>query len=359
MHTFFSCLNNKQYIDRLIKPFADSHRSIHNILAMTRLFGGLPSKSMSSLYTASKSDVDSILCNYLIGRSYVKTEFDTAIFYLLENTQHNCIECCVYMVGNENGSFKIGGCGDEKELDTISAWCSITFESVGTRIDTAAEIYNNCLTKSTNYINPSSVKKAKDSFYPWLSIPLVEYFDIFMASEESVLLLFGPPGTGKSTFVRSLIHSGKYHTLLAYNKEVVESSMVMSDFIEGDARILVYEDIDRYLGNREDGNAFMATLLNASEGVIAHPGKKIIISTNLPTISKIDPALLRVGRCFDILEFEELTAEQASSILADMGMEQKDFSSRKKWTLSEVLGQRNVAIQITNRFGKKAGFQPG
>ena len=108
--------------------------------------------------------------------------------------------------------------------------------------------------------------------------------------------------------------------------------------------------------SRESGNELMSTLLNASEGVVAHPGKKIILSTNLPSIDKIDPALLRVGRCYDVLEFRPLTREQAMIARASVGLEPVDFSSKDEWVLAEALFSNIDVRQITNRFARKVGI---
>lgn len=157
--------------------------------------------------------------------------------------------------------------------------------------------------------------------------------------------------------MRSLIHSGNYTSILAYNREIVESPLLVDTFYnDNKARILAYEDIDNYMKSRDDGNLLMSTFLNASEGVIRHPGKKIILSTNLATIDKIDPALLRVGRCFDILQFHELDESQAHGVLKDVGREPKDFSTKSKWTLAEVLNKENVVRQRVNRFATSVGF---
>lgn len=251
----------------------------------------------------------------------------------------------------------IGCTGDQEEIEKVKGWASDTFQDLGTMVETVTSINRTGFVgKEIDYVLDSTVNMAKDSFYPWLSISLDEYFTAFMRSKETVLVLFGPAGTGKSTFLRTFIHSKKRHPLLAYNREVVQSSRLVDHFYRSDCDTLVYEDVDRYLGEREEGNELMSTLLNGSDGVVQNPEKKIIFSTNLPTISKIDPALLRVGRCFDILHFRELSQAEAVVVAEDMRLEQRDFFSKEKWALTDILNERNRATQVVNRFGVPTGY---
>lgn len=212
------------------------------------------------------------------------------------------------------------------------------------------------LINSLNYLKETDENLSRQCFYPWLGVTLEEYFSAFMDSPESILLLIGPPGTGKSTFLRTLIAHVKKTALICYNKEVIESPRTISAFMECDASLLIYEDMDRFIGAREDGNELMSTILNAAEGIIKRPGKKIIFSTNLSDINKIDPALLRVGRCFDILKFETLSAEEAQVVNTELNYPERDFTTKHSWTLAEVLAKSVPAQQTVNRFAKRIGF---
>jgi len=249
--------------------------------------------------------------------------------------------------------------GNIDTINTLLPEFSTLLKPLGTEILTASTIdRDGDMVCDQSHLLKDDSNIARDSFFPWLNVSLDEYFKAFMESDESVLVMFGPPGTGKSTFLRSLILSGNYPSMLAYNKIVVQSPATLQEFYSRNKlKILAYEDIDTHLGSREDGNALMSTILNGAEGIIAHPGKKLIFSTNLESIDKIDPALLRVGRCFDILQFRNLTAEEGSTVLTDMGMEQKDLSAKDSWSLAEVLSKKHAAQQRINRFAKQVGFR--
>lgn len=264
--------------------------------------------------------------------------------FVTYTTQDNTIDVEVY--------------GDSTEADVVVGWVKETFPELGALVSTASAVNEQGSPLFTSkYMTRDSSQLALQSFYPWLNVPLEDYFKAYMESDEAVLVLFGPPGVGKSTFLRTLIMSGNYDSYLAYNRDVLKcAGLINRFFLSPTARLLAYEDIDNYLKSREDGNTQMAPILNASEGVIKHRGKKIIFSTNLPSIDSIDPALLRKGRCFDILQFRELTSEEAEIARADVGLPKKDWSAKNSWSLSEVLAKEVGEQQAVNRFGKKLGF---
>jgi hypothetical protein len=79
----------------------------------------------------------------------------------------------------------------------------------------------------------------------------------------------------------------------------------------------------------------------------------MIFSTNLPSIRDIDSALVRPGRCFDIVTFGELTKEDAVALADKLGVELKEV--KEKYTLAEIFNQQSeqTSAAKTNR---KVGF---
>ena len=63
----------------------------------------------------------------------------------------------------------------------------------------------------------------------------------------------------------------------------------------------------------------MHRFLNVGDGLVTTKGKKMIFSTNLPSIRDIDSALVRPGRCFDILTFSALDEAEAAKLAKRLG----------------------------------------
>lgn len=165
-------------------------------------------------------------------------------------------------------------------------------------------------------------KTPVDQMYPFLKgEKLTEYYDRYIHSSASVLVLIGPPGTGKTTFIRGLLQHTKSSAMVTYDPELLEKDYVFARFIEGSNSIMVLEDADNFLGSRNEGNTVMHKFLNVGDGLITTKNKKLIFSTNLPSVKDIDPALIRPGRCFDVLTFDYLNKTEANDLSKTLGVE--------------------------------------
>lgn len=174
--------------------------------------------------------------------------------------------------------------------------------------------------------------------YPFLGDESIEeYYDRYLQSSSSILLLIGPPGTGKTTFIRGLLHYASKNAIVTYDEKILERDYVFSRFIEDNVGVMVIEDADNFLKSRSEGNTMMHRFLNVGDGLISVRGKKLIFSTNLPSIRDIDSALVRPGRCFDVVTFDNYTLEEAEKISKKLGVkfDKKDNKS-DKYSLAEI-----------------------
>lgn len=171
--------------------------------------------------------------------------------------------------------------------------------------------------------------------YPTLNFDFQKYFTEFAESKANLLLLYGPPGTGKTTLLRELTKVETHTCVLAESNILRFSFEEIKRYLNRND-ILIIEDADDYLGSRKDGNKVMSSLLNGLDGFIVDNGIKVVFNTNITNLSSIDEALIRPGRCFDVLHVPKLTPEQALKIATDNNIEIQDFNSKKDWSLAEV-----------------------
>ena len=126
-------------------------------------------------------------------------------------------------------------------------------------------------------------------------------------------------------------------------------------FIGDDTRFLVMEDADEFLKSRTEGNTMMHKFLNVSDGLISAADKKLVFSTNLPHLDDIDEALMREGRCFDVLQFEALNRQQAQAVL-DSVDSTRVLGDGNRFTLAECFSSRPSGKGFKRR---KIGFTSG
>jgi ATPase family associated with various cellular activities (AAA) len=190
--------------------------------------------------------------------------------------------------------------------------------------------------------------------YPWITdFSIQEYQKKYLESNDTILLLTGVPGTGKTTFIRNFIAENNLNANLTYDEKLIRSDNFFLRFInDKDKDVLIIEDADTLLYDREkDENSILSKILNISDGIVKNVGKKIIFSTNITDISRIDTALIRPGRCFDVLDFRKLTYEESLKLLKAKNIN-KEIENRSH-TLAELFSTNNRKQFFTN---KKVGF---
>ncbi|WP_417209278.1 AAA family ATPase [Antarctobacter sp.] len=131
-------------------------------------------------------------------------------------------------------------------------------------------------------------------------------------------LLFGPPGTGKSSVIRALASD--------LGKDLASVSLASAGLSDEDLRsglssapkgaFLVLEDIDAAFAGRAEGETktgiSFSGLLNAIDGVAAQEGRVLVMTTNHP--DRLDPALIRPGRADLHVELGPVPARVAAEL---------------------------------------------
>lgn len=143
--------------------------------------------------------------------------------------------------------------------------------------------------------------------------------------QNKFALLSGPPGSGKTHFVRALISSLPNTAIINLDQSVASnfsSSQILSALLkfkqENDFSSILFliEDADYLILTRSlDNMGPLSSLLNASDGILGDIfNLRILATTNAKKI-EIEKALLRPGRLLKHVEFGLLSAQQANQIL--------------------------------------------
>lgn len=179
-----------------------------------------------------------------------------------------------------------------------------------------------------------------------------------------LILLHGPPGTGKSTAIRTLakewrkwcttnIVTDPEHLFRAPNY----LNRVLRDHLDAAARpmldglpeaeqrwrLIVAEDTDEYLHAtaRNDAGASLGRLLNVTDGINSDGHRALVILTTNEHVSNLHPALTRPGRCLAQIEFGRFTTSEARAWLPS-GID----PPRQPVSLAELLRLRGDLQQL-------------
>lgn len=237
-------------------------------------------------------------------------------------------------------------------------------------------------------------RTALPEYYPYLDGGIEGLIKDFIESDDTVLILMGPPGTGKSTAVMSGARTLGLKPIYANNAEVIQhpdfvtyafntlDSFInqvndpcekrnvelydMTPVIErhggmdetkvyrlpedphygltnaeinDNFPLIVIEDGDALMAPRKGGNLVMNNLLNQTDGVSSSTNRKIIFNTNLKDISDIDEGLLRTGRCYSgaPINFRLLTPDEAIVARKAAGLPDFENIPTKDMSLAEAL----------------------
>lgn len=151
---------------------------------------------------------------------------------------------------------------------------------------------------------------------------------------NGLYLLYGKPGTGKTTYIRHLIKEcGTDERKFVYVPSNLFGEFTNPSFlpflIENKGCVFIIEDCES-LVTTIDGirNDVITDLLNMTDGLLADAlNIKIICTFNIDD-GQIDEALLRPGRCRCKYEFNLLKKDRANEVAERLGLEKvnKDVS---------------------------------
>lgn len=169
-----------------------------------------------------------------------------------------------------------------------------------------------------NDVKPFDPLNYNEDFEPFLNTITQE-----LGKKDSGLFLFhGEPGTGKSSFIRSLTGIVDRQFIFVpphLFREVFSIDMLDLFLDKHQGAVLVIEDAEKLLLKRDSEDGFsssetVAAILNITDGLYADLTKLAIIATYNCDRSLIDPAILRKGRLKLEYEFKKLKADRVKQL---------------------------------------------
>jgi hypothetical protein len=256
---------------------------------------------------------------------------------------------CIFLIDPDRDTFELTAQGPAGTVEALLEEVTKDLQEVGSTIEW---IYNE---KGESVVVPLSPCPYLPEAYPWLEVDIKAYADAFMKSDASILILTGLPGTGKTTFIKHLLHHTGSSAKVTYSPDLLNQDGFFAGFISDSTNnMLVMEDADTFLRSRQDGNKLMHRFLSMGDGLISSRHKKLVFTTNLPSLNDIDEALLRPGRCYDSLHFRRLTRAESLNLLRAVERDPAALPDGKDFTLAELFATPSL---VTSKAGStKVGF---
>jgi hypothetical protein len=188
-----------------------------------------------------------------------------------------------------------------------------------------------------------------DEAYPSLGMSVQSFIESYLDSPSCVLILLGPPGTGKTRLVRAILaamsrrRGENAEIMYTTDKRALAGDQMFVQFTTGTHDAFVIEDTDHMLKARTSGNEEMHRFLAVADGIARAQGRKIIFTTNLPNVSDIDEALLRPGRCFAVRNLRSLEIAEGQTLAARICRDDAPRTERALAALA-ALGTRGCSV---------------
>jgi hypothetical protein len=169
---------------------------------------------------------------------------------------------------------------------------------------------------------------------------------------KGLVMLYGEPGTGKTSYIRRIInHVNKRVLYLPPDMATELSNPGLVPFLTDIPNsILIVEDAENVLLKRQgQHNQAISNILNLSDGLFGDCLNIQILATFNTSLANIDEALLRKGRLIAKYEFKKLSGDRVKKLSKKIGVNFEKDSG----TLAEIYNCEDLDFSASRN---KIGF---
>ena len=178
--------------------------------------------------------------------------------------------------------------------------------------------------------------------------------------ETGISVLCGETGTGKTSFLRhvmsTLSETHRFYFVPVDNFGLLTSG-TLTDFWKAEQRehpdaskVLVLEDAERLLRERDEGDSPVSMILNLTDGLMTQFIKLHLVTTLNCKRSALDKALLRPGRLRFFRDFGRLSPAQAAKIAQHYGFK---LARRSDYSLAEIFASETFSDRTAGAIKEK------